>query len=173
MDNTYILKLLSSTTTTATATATATTTTATATATATSTTATKKAANKIINHTLFDEIVFKEEEEEENIEVRIFGNLNQLYNQIRLIYEAEFRRVAYDTINDYGYATNHPLKFIRLSYRLLQAASLLPDAPIKLWSLLPQATHSMVYVPLSGIPTLYSLPKGTSKRPSGSEIYDF
>ncbi|KAG1176789.1 hypothetical protein G6F70_004126 [Rhizopus microsporus] len=60
-------------------------------------------------------------------------------------------------IIDYGYATNHPLKFIRLSYRLLQAASSLPDAPIKLWSLLPQATHSMVHVPLSGIPTLCTL----------------
>ena len=49
-----------------------------------------KAANRIINQTLFDEIVFEEEEEEEIIEVRNFGNLNQLYNQIRPIYEAEF-----------------------------------------------------------------------------------
>ncbi|RCH81751.1 hypothetical protein CU097_002052 [Rhizopus azygosporus] len=81
----------------------------------------------------------------------------QLYNQIRLIYEAEFRGVAYDTINNYGYGTNHPLKFIRLSYRLLQTASSLPDALIKLWGLLPQATHSMIHVPLSGIPTLYTL----------------
>ena len=101
--------------------------------------------------------MFEEEEEEEIIEVRNFGNLNQLYNQIRPIYEAEFWGVAYDIISDYGYATNHPLKFIRLSYRLLQAASSLPDAPIKLWSLLPQATHSMVHVPLSGIPTLCTL----------------
>ncbi|CEI92028.1 hypothetical protein RMCBS344292_06302 [Rhizopus microsporus] len=116
-----------------------------------------KATNGIINHTLFDEIVFEEEEEEENIEVRNFGNLNQLYNQIRLIYEAEFRGIAYNSINDYGYATNHPLKFIRLSHRLLQAASSLPNAPIKLWSLLSQATHSMVHMPLSGIPTLYTL----------------
>ncbi|RCH80600.1 hypothetical protein CU097_001016, partial [Rhizopus azygosporus] len=84
--------------------------------------------------------IVQKEEEEENTEVRNFGNLNQLYNQIRLIYEAEFRGVAYDAINNYGYSTSHPLKFIRLSYRLLQAASSLPDAPIKLWSLLPQAT---------------------------------
>ncbi|ORE02701.1 hypothetical protein BCV72DRAFT_308876 [Rhizopus microsporus var. microsporus] len=92
----------------------------------------KKGCQRIINHTLFDEIVFEED-------------------------ESEFRGVIYNTINDYGYATNHPLKFIRLSYRLLQAASSLPDAPIKLWSLLPQTTHSMVHVPLSGIPTLYTL----------------
>jgi hypothetical protein len=33
----------------------------------------------------------------------------------------------------------------------------LPEAPIKLWSLIPQGSHTIVHVPLSGVNTMYFL----------------
>jgi hypothetical protein len=83
--------------------------------------------------------VFREKNDEEVVdELPGFENLNELYNQIELIYEAEFFDLDYDKVNDYKYASDHPLKYIRISYRLLQLATSLPDYPIKLWSLIPE-----------------------------------
>ncbi|KAI8090638.1 hypothetical protein BDF21DRAFT_483547 [Thamnidium elegans] len=111
----------------------------------------KKAADGTISHRPFNEIVFREENEEEVVdELPEFVNLNELYNQIQLIYEAEFSELNYAQVNDYNNASNHPLKYIRISYRLLQVATSLPDYPIKLWSLIPEGSHSIVHVHLFG-----------------------
>ncbi|CAO0801449.1 unnamed protein product [Mucor circinelloides] len=114
----------------------------------------KKAADGIISHKRFDEIVFREENDDE---LPIFENLNNLYDQVRLIYEAEFPGLNYDQVDDYSTASSHPLKYLRLSYRLLQLATSMPDTPIKLWSLIPQGSHSIVHVSLSGVTVLYRL----------------
>lgn len=90
-------------------------------------------------------------------ELPIFENLDNLYNQARIIYEAEFPGLNYDQVVNYNTAYSHPLKYLRFSYRLLQLASSIPDTPIKLWSLIPQGSHSIVHVPLSGVNTLYHL----------------
>ncbi|KAG1111727.1 hypothetical protein G6F42_014938 [Rhizopus arrhizus] len=114
----------------------------------------KKATDGIISHKRFDEIVFREENDDE---LPIFENLNNLYDQVRLIYEAEFPGLNYDQVDDYSTASSHPLKYLRLSYRLLQLATSMHDTPIKLWSLIPQGSHSIVHVLLSGVTVLYRL----------------
>ncbi|KAI9487249.1 MAG: hypothetical protein EXX96DRAFT_646942 [Benjaminiella poitrasii] len=118
----------------------------------------KKVADGIINHKLFNKIAFREEGDEETVdELPVFENLNELYNRVRLIYEAEFAGLDYDHVNDYDNVSSHPLKYLCISYRLLQLATSLPDTPIKLWSLIPEKSHSIVHVPLSGVTTMYRL----------------
>ena len=46
-------------------------------------------------------------------------------------------------------------KYLHAGYHLLQVASLLPKLPTKLCSLIPQGSHSIVRVLLSGMITLY------------------
>jgi hypothetical protein len=118
----------------------------------------KRAADGIVSHRRFNEIVFREENDQEVVNpLPVFEGLNEIYDQIRLIYVAEFTGLDYDQVNDYGNASTHPLKYIRISYRLLQVATSLPETPIKLWSLIPQGSHSTLHVPLSGVNTMYSL----------------
>ena len=81
--------------------------------------------------------------------------MGELYNQIQQIYEAEFSEMNYDQVNDYENASSHPIKYTCISYSLLQLADSLPDLPIKLWSLIPNASNSIVHVPLSGVSTMY------------------
>lgn len=102
--------------------------------------------------------MFREENDEEIVdELPAFEDLEELYKQIQVIYEAEFFGWDYDNqVNDYQTALDHPLKYIRISYRLLQLATSLPDYPINLWSLIPVARHSIAHVPLSGYNTMYS-----------------
>ncbi|KAG1152163.1 hypothetical protein G6F37_001387 [Rhizopus arrhizus] len=118
----------------------------------------RKAVDGIVNHRPFENIAFREEDDQEiDAELSAFVNLNEQYNQIRLVYEAEFADVNYDQINDYENASAHPFKYFRLSYRLLQIANSLPNLSIKLWSLIPKSSHSIVHVPLSGVNLLYHL----------------
>jgi hypothetical protein len=48
------------------------------------------------------------------------SELQNLYNRIATIYEAEFSGESYDVVNSYGSAKNHPAKHLRLSFWLLQ-----------------------------------------------------
>lgn len=112
----------------------------------------------MISHIPFIEIVFRQENNEEVIdEVPEFENLNLLYDQTRLIYDAEFSELNCDQVNDYNNAYDHPMKYICKSYRLLQVATSSPDYPIELWSPIPEEGHSIVNVPLSGVNTTYHL----------------
>jgi hypothetical protein len=54
--------------------------------------------------------VFRQENDEEIVDqLPGFENLNELYNQIQLIYEAEFSRMDYDQVDDYDNTSTLPL----------------------------------------------------------------
>ena len=74
---------------------------------------------------------------------------------MQIIYDAEYGNLDYDEVNNYEYASAHPLKYTRVSFRLLQLATSLPEYDIKLWSLLPNGSNRMVHVPLSGMRAMY------------------
>lgn len=97
--------------------------------------------------------------DKENIEeeLPVFVGLNQLYNSIRPIYEADFANTDYEHFDNYENAYTHPCKYLHVSYRVLQVSSSLPDLQINLWSLIPQGSHSIVHVPISGTPALNHL----------------
>ncbi|KAI8359170.1 hypothetical protein BD560DRAFT_437574 [Blakeslea trispora] len=90
-------------------------------------------------------------------ELPAFVSLDPLYNSVRPIYDADSANTEYEHVDNYENASAHPFKYLRVSYRLLQVASSLPDFQIKLWSLIPQGNHSIVHVSLSGIPALHHL----------------
>lgn len=115
-----------------------------------------KAGGGITSHMPFNEIVFRKDNDEEVVEeLPEFENLKELYNQVPLIYEAEFSELNYDAVNDYNDAYDRLLKYIRISYRRRQVVTSLFDYPIKRWSLIHKGNHSIVHVPLSGVPTTY------------------
>lgn len=74
-----------------------------------------------------------------------FENSNELYKQMRVIYEAEFN---YDQV--------------------LQVATSLPDYPIKLWSLILEGSHSIVHVSMSGVNIMYHFFKKSAWKRSNS-----
>lgn len=92
-------------------------------------------------------------------ELPVFDDLNELYNRVQLIFEAEFAELSYDQVNEYNYASSHTLKYLRISYRLLQLATSLPDKSIKFWSLITENSHSILHVPSSGVTAMYHLLK--------------
>jgi hypothetical protein len=72
------------------------------------------------------------------------------------VYSAEFPDEDYErNVNDYTYAGRHSLKYLRVSYRLLKIATAYESLPIKLWSLLPDASHFVVHAPFSGERAFY------------------
>ncbi|KAF1803673.1 hypothetical protein FB192DRAFT_1341289 [Mucor lusitanicus] len=75
------------------------------------------------------------------------------------IYHHEIHNVPLDTVKLYQEAKKYPIKYIRLSFCLLQYATLHPDWNVKLWCLLPQATHGIVHAPLARYMAFYGLIK--------------
>ncbi|KAI8347346.1 hypothetical protein BD560DRAFT_427785 [Blakeslea trispora] len=110
----------------------------------------RKAADVIVNHRKFREVGFCDQYIEE--EVLTFVGLDQLYKYVRSMYQAEFANKDYEHVSEYENIFTHPFKYLRVSYRLLQVFSLFPDLRIKLWSLIPQDSHSIVNVPLNDKP---------------------
>lgn len=106
-----------------------------------------------MNHTLLDNFTFLGEQNIAN-----FPGFPNLYTVIFRIYNAEFRGKDYESdVNNYEKAAETPLKYLRVSYRLLKIATSREDLPIKLWSLLPDPGHSVIHAPFSGKDTMYAI----------------
>lgn len=73
------------------------------------------------------------------------------------MYNDQFSGVAYEVVNTYDNAKSYTINYLKLSYCLLQEASSHEEWRVKLWSLLPAPTHSVVYAPFSGYRSLYHL----------------
>ncbi|GAA5796154.1 hypothetical protein HPULCUR_001523 [Helicostylum pulchrum] len=115
----------------------------------------KKAANRIINHHQYEDL---------QIEHEIPG-LIDVYNRIKLIFDADFRATEPEDLLDYESAKAHPLKYLRVSYRLLQEASRNVDWPVKRWCLLPSpSNHRIVHFPLNSYVTMYGLSEKANNR---------
>ncbi|GAA5799662.1 hypothetical protein HPULCUR_005078 [Helicostylum pulchrum] len=115
----------------------------------------KKAANRIINHHQYEDL---------QIEHEIPG-LIDVYNRIKLIFDADFRATEPEDLLDYESAKAHPLKYLRVSYRLLQEASRNVDWPAKRWCLLPSpSSHRIVHFSLNSHVTMYGLFEKANNR---------
>ncbi|KAG2234209.1 hypothetical protein INT48_006009 [Thamnidium elegans] len=108
----------------------------------------KKATNKIIRHLQYEDLPNEEE-------IPVFKDL---YDRTKLMYDADFLATEPEYLFDYESAKTHPLKFLRVSYRLLQEALSLGDWQVKVWCLLPSSsTHCIVYFPLNSYTTMHGL----------------
>lgn len=68
-----------------------------------------KTAHGVTSHR---ENVLQDKEEDQDIEEKLpaFVSLDQLYNSVRLIYQADFANKDYKQANDYGNAAAHSFK---------------------------------------------------------------
>ncbi|GAA5796419.1 hypothetical protein HPULCUR_001791 [Helicostylum pulchrum] len=113
-----------------------------------------RVATSIVNHTTLHNFTFQNEEESADD----YPGFDDLYTRVFRVYNAEFGNSNYEAVvNDYSNATNHPLKYLRASYRLLKIATAEVNLKIKLWNLLPDPGHSIVFAPLSGVEAMYGI----------------
>ncbi|GAA5804341.1 hypothetical protein HPULCUR_009829 [Helicostylum pulchrum] len=111
-----------------------------------------RVATSIFNHTTLHNFTFQNEEESADD----YLGFDDLYTRFFRVYNAEFGNSNYEAVaNDYSNAINHPLKYLRASYRLLKIATAEVNLKIKLWNLLPDPGHSIVHAPLSGADAMY------------------
>ncbi|GAA5800839.1 hypothetical protein HPULCUR_006278 [Helicostylum pulchrum] len=115
---------------------------------------TNRVATSIVNHTTLHNFTFQNEEESADD----YPGFDDLYTRVFRVYNTEFGNSNYEAVvNDYSNATNHPLKYLRASYRLLKIATAEVNLKIKLWNLLPDPGHSIVFAPLSGVEAMYGI----------------
>ncbi|GAA5816963.1 hypothetical protein MFLAVUS_010498 [Mucor flavus] len=80
-----------------------------------------------------------------------------IYDRVKIIYNSEFGTTPFEDLNNYEYARQNPLKFIRLSYRLLRESSAHDNWQTKRWSLLPCASHAIINFRITGPKSVYGL----------------
>ncbi|GAA5804344.1 hypothetical protein HPULCUR_009832 [Helicostylum pulchrum] len=115
----------------------------------------KKAANRIINHHQYESLQIEHE----------MPGLIDVYNRIKLIFDADFRATELEDLLDCESAKAHPLKYLRVSYFLLQEAARNVDWPVKRWCLLPSpSSHRIVHFPLNSYVTMYGLFEKANNR---------
>ncbi|GAA5797735.1 hypothetical protein HPULCUR_003129 [Helicostylum pulchrum] len=113
-----------------------------------------RVATSIVNHTTLHNFTFQNEEESTDD----YPGFDDLYTRVFRVYNAEFGNSNYEAVvNDYSNATNHPLKYLRASYRLLKIATAEVNLKIKLWNLLPDPGHSIVFAHLSDVEAMYGI----------------
>lgn len=93
----------------------------------------------------------------DQLELPNVPGLLDVYRDLQQMYNYEFLNVPEDTVKLYDNAKMHPVKYVRLSFCLLQYATLHPDWNVKLWCLLPQASHEIVHAPIARATSFYGL----------------
>ncbi|GAA5807559.1 hypothetical protein MFLAVUS_000924 [Mucor flavus] len=80
-----------------------------------------------------------------------------IYDRVKVIYNSEFGTTPFEDLNNYEYARQNPLKFIQLSYRLLQESSAHDNWQTKRWGLLPCVSHAIINFRITGPKSVYGL----------------
>ncbi|GAA5816178.1 hypothetical protein MFLAVUS_009704 [Mucor flavus] len=80
-----------------------------------------------------------------------------IYDRVKVIYDSEFGTTPFEDLNNYEYARQNPLKFIRLRYRLLQESSAHDIWQTKRWRLLPCTSHAIIDFRITGPKSVYGL----------------
>ncbi|KAI9482793.1 MAG: hypothetical protein EXX96DRAFT_630843 [Benjaminiella poitrasii] len=109
----------------------------------------------------------------DQLQIDDITGLELVYADVQRIYNSEFLNTDFETtVNNYNNAKSHPVKYIRLSFSLLQYATNHNTWPVKLWYLLPTASHNIVYVPLSGVSAMYDCKKRRARYASNNDLID-
>ncbi|KAI8378652.1 hypothetical protein EDC96DRAFT_169505 [Choanephora cucurbitarum] len=121
-----------------------------------------KTASDIVNHRETQEMVLQDHKDKE-VEKELLNfvslqfcafNLSGLISQVQIMNMLVVIKIPLPIHS----------KYLHVGYHLLQAASLLPELPIKLCSLIPQGIHLIVHATLSGMIALYRFFKKAHAR---------
>lgn len=91
-----------------------------------------------------------------NITTMVYG-FEELYDRIAIMYQDGFKEKDYDDVNDYTKASENPLGYLRLGFRLLQECSSHGEWMPRTWGLLPAASFSVVQARFTGPRIMYGL----------------